>query len=882
MNSYVVIDIEATGNVNVANTRIIDIALVIIENDEITFEFSTLINPQITIPPYITSLTGITDDDVKNAPLFSEVAEELKSIIGNRYIVGHGVLFDVRFLNKEFNMLGFNQLTNKTIDTVELSKILFPTISKYKLSELSKYFNLEHHSPHRALSDTIVTGHLFLKLKEKLFNLPLNTKQQLKSLLHLFHSDLEEMLYEANRQYRVESDFISFNGITFKNIFQQLVSNQAKIDVSYGQLIDAMYDHNGILKNKFANYEFRNSQQNISELIYDAFREKRHALIEAATGTGKTMAYLIPALYVAVKNNESVVISTEKINLQLQLIEDELPKLKKIMPFSFNYTSLKGKSHYLNLNMFSKQLKVKENNYNKNLLKAMILVWITETDTGDLNELNLPEGTVDYVKNMSAVKEKSNSPWAQYSYYKNAFKKAENAHIVIVNHSLLSADLHLQNNLIPPYDKIIIDEAHNFTDVAKEQFSLTIDYDYVLHVIKKLKVVANYNSHCKKLYSTLNNVLNEFSHYIIHLLFDDHDEEEAVIINEHHKMTWEIIVDMVNRIVYSLEQLINYIKEKFANTNNIDINSLVNIKEQFYQMTNIHLVNHCIVSFAKRKYGERTDIIINIHEQNIASKLAKKLFNEKGSVILTSGTLTVNDSYNYFIDYFGLNEFNIMKQTFNSPFNLNKQVQVMIPNDFPPVSDDDFLYVASEAILSLAHILKGNILILFTSHKMLKSVYYLLDEVIGLQYNLIAQNITHRNNYDLINEFKKGHNNILLGTNSMWEGIDIPGDHLTGLIIVKLPFENPNDIHYKVKQKVLEEQGVNHFYHYMLPRMIIRLKQGMGRLIRTKTDKGVIFILDNRLCTASYSDYITTSIKQYPMTYDSTNMLMDKTKKWFQ
>src|SRR5699024_4265987 len=133
--------------------------------------------------------------------------------------------------------------------------------------------------------------------------------------------------------------------------------------------------------------------------------------------------------------------------------------------------------------------------------KAMILVWITETDTGDLNELNLPEGTVDYVKNMSAVKEKSNSPWAQYSYYKNAFKKAENAHIVIVNHSLLSADLHLQNNLIPPYDKIIIDEAHNFTDVAEEQFSLTIDYDYVLHVIKKLKVVANYNSHCKKLYS---------------------------------------------------------------------------------------------------------------------------------------------------------------------------------------------------------------------------------------------------------------------------------------------------------------------------------------------------------------------------------------------
>src|SRR5699024_6966330 len=150
-----------------------------------------------------------------------------------------------------------------------------------------------------------------------------------------------------------------------------------------------------------------------------------------------------------------------------------------------------------------------ENNYNKNMSKAMILIWLTETITGDLNELNLPEGTTNYIKNMSAIKEQKNSPWFQYSYYNYAYKKAENSHIVIVNHALLSTDIHLKANLLPKYSKIIIDEAHHFPDIAEKQLSLLIDFKYVFNFVKKLQLTTGLDSHCKELLSSLKYTIHE-------------------------------------------------------------------------------------------------------------------------------------------------------------------------------------------------------------------------------------------------------------------------------------------------------------------------------------------------------------------------------------
>lgn len=866
MDTFVVIDIEATGNINDNNSRIIDIALVVIQDDEIIDQYATLINPEIMIPHFITSLTGIKNEDVKDEPLFSEVVNKIKTIINDKYIIGHNVLFDVQFLNKELLALEMNPLENKIIDTVELSRVLFPTLLQYKLSSLSQQFGFGHDTPHRALSDAIVTSHLFLKLKKKLISLPHETKYHLSLMTHLFHSDLDELIAQSKLTETNTKNQIIFNDLSFNNIFHDEDEVEKTEVIPYGQMVDHIYGEEGELLKQFPTFDNRLEQINISEQIYGVFQAKRHALIEAATGIGKTIAYLIPAIYEAYKTNEPIIISTEKLNLQTQLLEEDLPKLKQLLPFTFRYTALKGKRHYLNLEKFHEQLNEQTENYNINLVKAMIIVWITETNTGDFNELNLPSGIDQFIESISAETEKMVSAWQNYSYYKGVFKRAEKSQVIIVNHALLCTDLHLKNDLIPNYNKVIIDEAHQFANIAEDQVGLLIDFKYVLRKIDQLKNIEQTS------YRALKQSLFDLSSFILH---NTKKAKRLELNNEQDESTWQSVTDMINRIIYSISQCLKYVKQ----TNLVE--ALQKIKLNFILISEISFNENYAVSFERIKLGDKANVYIHVQQLNIASFLISNLFQVKQSVILIGATLTIENSFNHIIETVGLTDFTPIKSQFSGPFNLHKQMKILVPNDFPSVNEDFFLYTASEAIISLIHILKGNTLILFTSHEMLQSVYYLLDELIGLQYNLIAQNITHRNNSDMLNEFKTVNNSVLLGTNAFWEGIDVPGHSLKGLIIVKLPFDNPQQAKHKLKQNKLTEQGSNSFYHYMLPRMIIKLRQGIGRLIRTKTDQGVILVLDNRIYSASYSEKIMSSIKEYPIIIDSTSSLMSNTERFF-
>lgn len=869
MGTYVIIDVEATGNVHVKKTRIIDIALIVIQNGKIIDKFTTLINPETPIPSFIASLTHIDDEDVKDAPLFADVAKQIKQMIASHSIVGHNVLFDVRFLNKEFGLLGMDELINPIIDTVELSKILYPTLRQYKLSAIAKRFNLSHDQPHRALSDTLVTGELFLKLIDKLSKLPYETKNHLNKLIPHFHSNLSELIYKTKQKNTTNNQYVTYNELTFKNIFHNERRESDVLNLSFGELIDDIYGEKGKLMTFLPNYDYRKSQQEISEQIYDAFQLKRHTLIEAATGTGKTLAYLIPALYEAHKQGEPIVISTEKINLQFQLLEDELPKLKYLLPFSFRYVALKGKHHYLNLAAFHDELVEQHENYHINLIKAMILIWITETETGDFNELSLTEGLTSFLTKISAKTNKANSKWDNYCYYNNAFKKSEQAHLIIVNHALLCSDLYLKNGLIPTYRKLIIDEAHQLAEVAKQQFSVVIDFKYVLHTIKQIMKNKLNEERLKKEFRVLNEVLFDCYQFIIH-----HVEKNAETeINDDERL-WQLLIDLINRIVYSFTELL----KKLNDVQSDDMcETLRQFSEHFTQLGKISFKESNSVTFARQN---ENNIFISIYQPYVNQYLAEHLFKEKQSVILTSATLTVNNSFQYISEETGIYNFTLVKKAFKSPFHLTEQTKLMVPNDFPSVQDEEFIYVASESILSLINMLQGNIIVLFTSHDMLQSVYYLLDELIGLQYNLIAQNITHRNNYDMLNDFKMIHNSILLGTNAFWEGIDVPGESLRCLIIVKLPFDNPKQPQHKLKHNLLKAKGINSFYYDTLPRMIIKLRQGIGRLIRNKKDKGVIYVLDNRLHTASYAEQIQTSINEYPLIIDSTANLMSKTEQF--
>jgi ATP-dependent DNA helicase DinG len=283
--------------------------------------------------------------------------------------------------------------------------------------------------------------------------------------------------------------------------------------------------------------------------------------------------------------------------------------------------------------------------------------------------------------------------------------------------------------------------------------------------------------------------------------------------------------------------------------------------------------------------GYQQAIYLYREPTEVADILKSALFDNKNSVILTSATLTMNGSFDFIRGRLGLPEERLITKQIQSPFSLKEQVQVLVPNDFPDIkygNTDDFIHATSEAILSLAEVTDGRMLVLFTSYDMLRKSYRLLREIMPEdKYMLIGQGITSGSRTRLKKNFQSFERSILLGTNSFWEGVDIPGEDLSAVMIVRLPFQPPDHPSYEAKAEQLKRQGKNPFMELSLPNAVLRFKQGFGRLIRSKNDRGIIFICDSRIKKARYGKYFTNSIPEVPLTYDSAQVLFDKAEEWF-
>src|SRR5699024_5105891 len=300
----------------------------------------------ISIPAFISHLTGITDEDVVDAPTFPEIAQDIRAFFQNGYLVAHNVPFDLGFLNESLKHYGFKKITNPVLDTVELTRILYPQAPSYKLNQLAVYLNLNHKQPHRALSDAYITAEILLKLMEKMSRLPYETVTHLLKLEKYLHSDLYTMLdvYQENSALTttIDDSFDYFHGLAFKKVKSKEEQLETTIE-SFGDFLDHIYEKDGTMEKVINHYEYRPGQREMSEHIYDAFRGKTHALIEAETGTGKSIAYLLAAIYEALSQDERLVISTYTTQLQSQLLEEDIPFLIKMIERPCKVALLKGK-----------------------------------------------------------------------------------------------------------------------------------------------------------------------------------------------------------------------------------------------------------------------------------------------------------------------------------------------------------------------------------------------------------------------------------------------------------------------------------------------------------------------------------------------------------
>ncbi|KKI88758.1 hypothetical protein WQ54_30080 [Bacillus sp. SA1-12] len=935
---FVVIDLETTGNAPKKGDKIIQIAAVVIENGQIVDRYMSFVNPLQEIPLFIEQLTGITNEMVKDAPSFDEIAEELISLIHDAYFVAHNVYFDLSFLQEEFKSCGF-QFTGPILDTVELARVAFPTEKSYKLTDLSEEFNMLHESPHRADSDAEVTALLLLKILEKLKCLPVITLQQLSKLSRSFISDIEDIL----------EDFIAANLVSLKQqtrndlqiirslAIKKLQSNDGEqtdepsnANVNEEKVFELFEDKSGNLSNIFPAYRIRNEQVTMMKEIGDVLKTHQHGVFEAATGSGKTIAYLVPAIIFSKNEQKSLIISTYTTTLQAQITERTIPLLKKMLPFSFVTAILKGQRHYLCLQKFEQSLKEKEDNYDFVLTKAQLLLWLTDTETGDVDELNIPSGgkVLWNQLQVDASSFKSN-PFFSYCYYQRAKQRALKANIIITNHALLLSDLNREAKILPEYHEVIIDEAHHFHRVATEQLGIRFSYLDVHSLITRLGyfhtkgLIRSFTEVLKVVGEQTHPELQEIDSFLLQLQEESHQLFSAIHSyvltrkkDSHLNRTsykydagkeknrkWDSILELANRVKFLMNDLINLMEKPLrvldkVKADELSIKNKINL-EEFKRVISLFKEykeylgflfftkdEGFVTWFEIDAKGAKNAVAIYAQPLDVSEFLADEFFANKQSVVLTSATLTINKSLSYMMEAVGLTDFYPKQLQLSAPFRYKDQVKLFIPSDMPIVNDvsvDEYSEALAANIGSVAQITDGKILVLFTSYEMLKKTYQLLKEDETLdEFIILGQGTGSGSRSRLTKNFRQFEKAILLGTNSFWEGVDFPGEELTALMIVRLPFASPDEPIIAAKCLKLEKEGKNPFYHYSLPEAILRFKQGFGRLIRNEGDRGILFVLDNRIVSTNYGKEFLKSIPELEIEKKPMHLLTHLIEEWIK
>jgi ATP-dependent DNA helicase DinG len=493
MDSIVALDIETTG-LDPNNEAIIEIGAVRFNERRIEGEWTTLVNPGKRIPPFITQLTGITDRMVHEAPPISGVITDLEAFIGDVPILGHNIRFDLSFFRK-FRIFKYND----TLDTYELASVLLPNLERYNLSALSQSLDIPLPATHRALDDAQVTRVVFHRLFDLALNLPIHILAEIVRLGEKVEWGGYWAFYQALRSRSKETVSakvvrqgqlgVLFDGYNTTNL-PVLKPNADQYPLNPDE-VASILEYGGSFSQHFPQYEYRPQQVEMLRAITIALSESRHLMVEAGTGTGKSMAYLIPAAFWAIQNQKRVVISTNTINLQDQLINKDIPDLKNALDIDLRATVMKGRSNYLCPRRFQNLHKRGPDTPDEMRIIGKVLVWLLKSESGDRSEINL-NGPLEREiwQRLSAdddgcTAENCLKIGGICPFYR-ARQAAQNSHLLIINHALLLADVATGNRVLPEYDYLIIDEAHHLEDATTNALSFHTTKASIERVIREL------------------------------------------------------------------------------------------------------------------------------------------------------------------------------------------------------------------------------------------------------------------------------------------------------------------------------------------------------------------------------------------------------------
>lgn len=903
---YAIVDIEATGGSVGANERIIQFACVLLKNNEIIHSFDTLVNPNKRIPVPIEKLTGIKNKDIIDAPYFEEIAPMILSLLENAVFVAHNVGFDYRFLNEQLKAHGFKQLDIPAVDTVELTQIMYPTLDSFQLEDIAAFLGYTLNDAHDALADANATVHIFQRLFEHALQLPLVTLEKLDYLAscttHETALFFEIAFQEAKAVLEpLSDDLIIVNQIAIRKPND---SKQEPLDTWE----NLQYPLTNEAKKKYIpeGHDFREVQANMMDYIYDYFSEDlslEKLAIEAPPGIGKSLGYLFPAIFKASVDNK-VVISTYTTLLQEQLLNDTVPKIEEILDIDVPTALVKSRSHYLSLSIFERWLREIQPSDSEAYLCMRVLVWLTETLTGDLSEMNAGSHLdLDFWQEIRVSNHHYiDNHWQEYDFFERIKRNIAHSKVIITNHHFLAYDWQNDKPIIPSLTQLIVDEAHHFPEVASKSSTMRLQGTELFTQFEKMGIVLEHTGIFK-----LINHLQQTN--IIRARDLLNIERNMQMILESWESFFGRQVDFYNKQDFSTRKDSNFVeheiklsyfslKEKkviktivrgideFMNTGfRITKKATVNFEQLNNEMQLLLIEFGKLIGFLKDWKEAFKSILMHDEQAPQALRWVSYIpghvegtfqfhvlkWGEGNSfidhlatqtkVIFTSSTLSVNGTEDYFSGQ--LNNLPLKFYQLESPYNYGEQVRVMLPENRINPKDLKNNEYSEQLAIEIKNILKNtrvNSIVLFRSLSILKEVYdYIKDDPELADHRILAQSITGTRNRILKN-FKRHSPSVILGADSFFEGIDLPNDELELVVLTRLPFPAPNTPIMRLKTDYLNNQGINPFLGEYLPQALMKFKQAFGRLIRNKTDKGVLVVLDERFVSASYAKMFKESL----------------------
>lgn len=930
LNNVVVIDTEATG-LSYKDNDLIQIAAARLQEGCIKERFTTFVNPGKTIPPRISDLTGIYDRDIEGAPNPNEACRKLYEFIGSDPVIAHNIDLDKALITR--NPGGSQLGKNLWIDSLDVARVALPRLKSHRLTDLVKVFSCTP-STHRADADVSALSEVWPFLLCAISKLPVDflcfiseafvhekwdsrqvfkhfAQDQVKSE-HLFgtldEKDLKREVKKRSDAFDVRTLFTTWSANT--NVVpanhESVRDDRAQESFSDVELlVENFFGDEGVLSRAYAHYEQRPAQCAMAKVVEDSFFDESHVVIEAGTGTGKSLAYLIPSILKVSNNGCKVGIATKTNALLDQLVSKDLPRslqaVGEILPKPITFAALKGFSHYpctLKIESFLKKGKgliAFDRSQHCAPQFFSLLSFVMQGQGDDLDALKIDNKKL---KKTDFCIQSHECIGKRCPYFKSACsaiqakKSAQEADIVVTNQSMLLCNFETEGRVFPEIGYWVIDEAHNLEQEARKILSPSVSCETLYKQIKELNegdgaliprlttldirnltgntLIAQGLGKLEKKAEVIEESLDGFNKNLKALLeFAEQKQSKSyemveLWVNRGVRETskYSTLADSAQDLYDSLENFIKAgqefvalcedsssdSKDKQLKSCKAELSSIIlSLKLEQEALNEIFFEKEenkvFVASLYKHRNAKRDRIQALVLD--LAGSRIVDFYNESTSIVFTSATLSVGGLLDGFTASIGLNagEKPFASHCIPSDYNFDEQMKVLVVNDLPDFGNAHYEERLAELLRQIHIAQEGSVLSLFTNKKEMERIFQAIEKDLwDKDLPLLCQK-GGESIKNLRDQFIKDKRSSLMALKSFWEGFDAPGETLQTVIIPRLPFGRPDDP--LAKQR--EELDKNAWWKYSLPQAVIEMKQAAGRLIRNREDKGVLILTDRRL-----------------------------------